>query len=117
MNRRSLLWPLALASAFVVGAALNAGMHSARAAGTHKIGMMNSTYGPGAISAKVGDTVVFDNDDYENHWVYSPTVDHQMSKAGIKPGEKFELLLGKPGKFLVLCALHTKMTTTITVVK
>ena len=60
---------------------------------------------------------VFDNDDYENHWVYSPTVDHLVSKAGIKPGEKFELMLGKPGKFMILCALHTKMTTTITVVK
>jgi plastocyanin len=117
MNRRSLLWPLALAGAFGIGVALNVGMHAANAASQHKIGMMNSTYGPGAISARVGDTIVFDNDDYENHWVYVPTVDHQVSRAGIKPGEKFEIMLGKPGKFLVLCALHTKMTTTISVVK
>lgn len=117
MNRRLLLWPLALAGAFTIGAAVNVGVHAARAATTHKIGMMNSTYGPGAVSAKVGDTVVFDNDDYENHWVYSPTVDHLVSKAGIKPGEKFELTLGRPGKVLILCGLHTKMSTTITVAK
>lgn len=117
MNRRFLLWPIALGGAFVIGAALNVGVHSAKAASQHKIGMMNSTYGPGAISAKVGDTVVFDNDDYENHWVYSPTVDHLVSRAGMKPGDKFELTLGKPGKFLIMCGLHTKMTTIITVVK
>jgi len=65
--------------------------------------------------AKVGDTLSFVNDDYENHWVYVPTFGHQISRAGIKPGESWNVELQRPGTFIVNCGLHSKMTTTVTV--
>ena len=108
------LFGLALAVAVGTGALLGFGLETARAAQIHKVGMADSKYGP-AIKAKVGDTLSFVNDDYENHWVYVPTFGHQISRAGIKPGESWNVELQRPGTFIVNCGLHSKMTTTVTV--
>jgi plastocyanin len=109
---------LGLAAAVAAGAALGiVGMDAARAASQIKVSMAGSTYGPKAIKAKVGDTIVFTNDDHGNHWVYVPTVGFLVSKAGIKPGENFELKATSAGTFLVQCGLHTGMTATVTVEK
>jgi plastocyanin len=78
--------------------------------------MAGSNYTPAAVSARVGDTIRFDNDDFENHWVYVPSVgNYQVSRAGIKPGETFDIVARTPGKFTVLCGLHTSMETIVTV--
>ncbi len=106
---------LALAVATAGGAAIGFSLDPAWAAQTHKIGMADSQYGPRAVKAKVGDTLSFTNDDYENHWVYVPTFGHQISRAGIKPGEGWNVMLGKPGTFIVQCGLHSKMSATVTV--
>jgi len=114
MKTGNWLFGLALATAVGTGGVLGFGLEAARAAQTHKIGMAESKYGP-AIKAKVGDTLSFVNDDYENHWVYVPTFGHQISRAGMKPGESWNVELTRPGTFLVNCGLHSKMTTTVTV--
>jgi len=44
-----------------------------------------------------------------------PTFGHQISRAGMKTGDKWEVQLNKPGTFLVNCGLHAKMTATVTV--
>ena len=114
MKQDKWLFGLALATAVGTGSILGFGMEAARAAQIHKVGMAESKYGP-AIKAKVGDTLSFVNDDYENHWVYVPTFGHQISRAGMKPGETWNVELHRPGTFLVNCGLHSKMTTTVTV--
>jgi plastocyanin len=106
---------LALAMAVGLGVALGIGLDPARAAQAHKVAMADSQFGPRTLKAKVGDTLSFDNDDYENHWVYVPTFGHQISRAGMKPGDKWQVMLTKPGTFLVNCGLHAKMTATVTV--
>lgn len=109
---------LALATALAAGATLGfVGSDSALAATQVKVSMAGSTYGPKAVKAKVGDTIVFVNDDHENHWVYVPTVGFLVSKAGIKPGENFEYKATAAGRFLVLCGLHKDMSATVTVEK
>lgn len=115
MSKNNWLFGLALATAGAIGIVGGFGFESARAAQTHKMGMADSQFGPRAVKAKVGDTLTFANDDYENHWIYVPTFGHQISRNGIKPGENWEVVLHKPGTFLVNCGLHSKMTATVTV--
>jgi plastocyanin len=107
---------LAVAAAAGIGLGITAG--SVFAGTAHKVSMAGSKYAPAAVSARVGDTIRFDNDDFENHWVYVPTVgNYQVSRAGIKPGEAFDIVARAPGKFTVLCGLHTSMETVVTVTK
>ena len=87
---------------------LGFGLETGRAAQAHKVGMADSKYGPATIKAKVGDTLSFVNDDYENHWVYVPTFGHQISRAGIKPGESWNVELQRPGTFIVNCGLPAR---------
>jgi plastocyanin len=95
------------AGAFGIGLGVMAGSVSASTA--HKVSMSGSTYAPKAMQARVGDTIRFDNDDFENHWVYVPTAGYQVSRAGQKPGETFDIVVRKAGTFTVLCGLHTQM--------
>lgn len=110
---------LILAAALAGGVAfgLGLGMDDARAGAEIKVGMAGSTFGPKAVTAKVGDTINFVNDDTENHWVYTAKPGMLVSRAGIRPGDNFKLDLAKAGTFEVLCGLHSAMTMTITVKK
>ena len=44
-----------------------------------------------------------------------PVRDTPAYRAGIKPGESWNVELQRPGTFIVNCGLHSKMTTTVTV--
>jgi plastocyanin len=115
MTTQMKIGPAALLAAGAFGVGLGAMAGSVSASTAHKVSMSGSVYAPNAMQAKVGDTIRFDNDDFENHWVYVPTQGFQVSRAGLKPGEAFDVVLRKPGTFTVLCALHTQMETVITV--
>ena len=80
-----------------------------------KVSMVGSTYAPGDVKAKVGDTLVFSNDDFTSHWVYVPTMGYAVSRAGLTEGESFKLPLRKAGTFRVACGLHESMVMTVTV--
>lgn len=116
MSRRSTAGLLAVAAAAGIGLGITAG--SVFAGTAHKVSMSGSRYAPAAVNAKVGDIIRFDNDDFENHWVYVPSVgNYQVSRAGIKPGETFDIVARTPGTFTVLCGLHASMETVVTVSK
>lgn len=108
---------IALAFALGAGIALGIGADSARAGAEIKVAMAGVTYAPKMVEARVGDILNFSNDDFVNHWVYVPTLGHQISRANQKPGEDFKVTLGKDGTFEVLCALHTNMAMTVAVRK
>ena len=80
-----------------------------------KVSMVGSAYAPGEVKAKVGDTLVFSNDDFTSHWVYVPTMGYAVSRAGLKEGETFKLPLRRAGTFRVACGLHESMVMTVTV--
>lgn len=107
--------PLGLCVALAAGMML--GIGGGVAATSHKVSMAGSKYAPTAIQAKVGETISLVNDDFENHWVYVPTAGFEVSRAGLKPGESFDVALRRPGTFTVLCGLHTSMEATVTVSK
>lgn len=115
MSKMRWTFGLALGTALAGGGVLGFHAETARAAGQVKMGMLGGLYGPKLVKAKVGDSLLFNNDDGENHWVYVPSPGFMVSRAGLKPGETFELKLLKPGTFTVLCGLHTDMSATVTV--
>ena len=67
------------------------------------------------LSAQVGDTVVFDNDDIFAHNIYSDTPGIEFDFRKQMPGEKDVLVLDKAVVFDVKCAIHPRMKMTITV--
>jgi plastocyanin len=87
------------------------------AAGEHKVGMIGMQYAPQQVAAKVGDTLVFDNDDTENHAVFSPSFGHGFDLGAQKPGEMKKLEVRKEGTFDVECVFHPDMVTKVTVSK
>lgn len=118
MFTRSTAGGVVLAAAAAIGVGLGITAGSVFAGTAHKVSMAGSKYAPAAVTARVGDTIRFDNDDFENHWVYVPTVGgYQVSRAGIKPGESFDIVARAPGRFTVLCGLHASMETVVTVSK
>ncbi|MGE3280053.1 MAG: cupredoxin domain-containing protein [Alphaproteobacteria bacterium] len=88
---------------------------SAIAAAEHRITMAGSDYAPASIEAKVGDTLVFENDDTEAHNVFVPTVGFSTDLGKQDPGKSARLLLTKPGSFEVECVFHQDMNMRVTV--
>jgi plastocyanin len=97
-------------------AILIAGVHSgAGAAEVHTVAMAGMAYAPAQITARIGDTIRFINDDTADHVVFVPTVGHAIDLGGQKPGEAREMKLTKAGRFEVECANHDHMLLAIEV--
>jgi plastocyanin len=99
----------------LVGGFFLAGAATAYSAAEHRIGMLGSTYAPNAIEAKVGDMLVFVNDDTEAHDVFVPTVGFATDLGKQDPGKETRLPLLKAGTFEIECVFHQAMLTRITV--
>ncbi|BBK32937.1 hypothetical protein STHU_35710 [Allostella humosa] len=99
--RKSVLGPAFGAIALLAAAGASAAEHTVTMAG--------SIYGPDILKAKVGDTVVFDNDDDMSHAVFVPTVGHGVDLGTQKGGEKRSLVLRRAGRFEVECVVHEDM--------
>ena len=67
------------------------------------------------LSAQVGDTVVFVNDDRFAHNIYSETPEFEFDFRKQMPGEKDILVLDEALVFEVRCAIHPRMKMTISV--
>jgi plastocyanin len=80
-----------------------------------QVSMAGSEYVPVQITAKVGDTLVFNNDDDTNHMVFVPTYGFGVDLGSQKPGEVRKLALKRAGSFEVECVVHREMLTKVTV--
>ena len=106
-----------IAGGLAGGVALGAVAGDVFAAKEVSVSMVRNQFGPKAIEAKVGDTLAFVNSDITNHWVFSPTIDHQVSFGPQKPGDTVRLALTKPGSLKIACALHANMNATVNVTR
>jgi len=84
------------------------------------VGLESPFYVPNTIQASVGETIVFDNVDSNQHTVTSvksgtTEYDGKFDSSLLRPGEKFELTLNEKGNYDYFCALHTSMQGTIIV--
>jgi plastocyanin len=101
------------AAAAVLFAATGAGAQ--QAGQEHKVNMTAIAYAPKTLSVKVGDTILFVNNDPVDHDVFIPTKDFAANLGTQKPGTTTSLTVGRAGTFDVECVLHENMKTKVTV--
>lgn len=85
------------------------------AAETHTVTMAGMAYSPASLTAQVGDTIRFVNDDAADHVVFVPTAGHAVDLGAQEPGTEKTLALMKPGTFEVECVNHDHMLLTVEV--
>ena len=86
-----------------------------RTAKTHTVTITGNKYSPASLTIKVGDTVVWKNDDDKDHTVNGD--DKSLRSDNISPGDDFEHTFAKAGTFKYACKYHPREKGTITVEK
>jgi len=94
---------------FVQAAFFAAVLASPAAAEDFVVTMVGSNYSPSSISASIGDTIRFVNDDGTDHNVFVPTTSHALDLGKQEPGSEIDLVLRTPGNFDVECVFHAHM--------
>jgi plastocyanin len=88
---------------------------AAAAAGEVEVTQRDKTFLPGQVSLKVGDTLVFKNEDPITHNMFSRSEPNDFNLKLQKPGEDMRQTFRAPGEVLVRCAIHPKMKLLVTV--
>lgn len=108
LSRRILL--CVAAGAFAAGAV-------AAAAEQHVVGQKNKVFTVSTVAAKVGDEVLFRNDDAIFHNIFSLTEGQAFDLGAYGPGISKKVKLEKPGRIEVECAIHPRMKMVIDVTR
>jgi plastocyanin len=83
---------------------------------TVSVEMTDTAFDPSEVTAKVGDTIEWENyDDFDHNVVADSGADFQSDDFG--KGGTFEWTAAKPGEVTYECTIHPGMTGTITVEK
>jgi plastocyanin len=72
-------------------------------------------FNPGAMTVKVGDAVVFLNDDSVTHHVYSSTKGQEFSLETLNAGKSGSHTFANKGRVDVRCGLHPGMRLVVTI--
>lgn len=96
-----------LAAAFLSGGAV--ACVGALAATQHTIGEKGKVFSRTEIDIKVGDSVLFVNDDNIAHNVMSQAPENKFNLGLIKPGTATPVTFNTAGDILVICAIHPSM--------
>ncbi len=81
----------------------------------HVVGQKNKSFSVGVVRAKVGDVVLFRNDDGVFHNIFSLTSGLGFDLGAYAPGSSRQVTLDKPGRIDVECAIHPRMKMVIDV--
>ena len=98
----------AVATAFLTGGAV-ASIAALAYAAEHKVGEKGKVFSVAELAIKVGDTVVFENDDNVAHNVMSNTDGNKFNLGLIKPGAATPVTFKTAGDVQILCAIHPSM--------
>lgn len=82
---------------------------SSALAETHLISQKDRRFRPNQIKIKVGDEVVFSNDDPIKHNVFSKSAVKRFDFTFFKKDERFTVKFDKPGLVPVWCSIHPTM--------
>ena len=93
----------------VLAAAFLAGNAAAFAATEKTISQKGKVFSESEIAIKVGDTVVFVNDDNVFHNVLSTHAENKFNLGSLKPGSSTPVTFKAAGEVQVLCAMHPSM--------
>jgi plastocyanin len=85
------------------------------AAEDHVISQKGKRFQPESLKVKVGDRVLFQNDDEITHNVFSRTPGTEFNVKLQQPGSSSPVTFEKPGPVEVRCAIHPAMKMVIEV--
>jgi plastocyanin len=85
----------------------------AAAAGPVSVHISNFTFGPKMVTVKVGQTIIWTNDDDIPHTVVA--TDGSFRSKVLDTGQSFSFTFTKPGQIAYFCSLHPMMTGKVTV--
>jgi plastocyanin len=88
---------------------LASSLAGAASAGDVEVTQKDKTFLPGEVTMKVGDTLLFHNDDEVIHNMFSRSEGFEFNLKLQKPGEDMRQSFQKPGTAVVRCAIHPKM--------
>ena len=103
------------AGAAVAGAALGTLVAFAALAGESRVIQTGKAFDPKALTVKAGDSIVFANEDFYDHNVYSESEGNVFNLGIQPPGQTNAVTLASAGTVQVLCRIHPKMKLVITV--
>jgi len=98
---------LALGTAGAVAQQAQQQPQQAAAAGEAEISIQSFQFVPAILTIKAGTAITWINRDEEPHNVVSP--ERVFRSKAIDGGEKFTVVLDKPGTYNYLCAVHPHM--------
>jgi len=80
-----------------------------------EVSQSNKQFSTEAVTAAVGELLLFSNQDNVAHNVHSTREGHHFNLGLQKPGESARLELAADGTIAIRCAVHPKMKLTVTV--
>jgi plastocyanin len=83
------------------------------AGGAAQVTMANIAFNPTQVTAKVGQTVKWTNQDGVPHNVTAPT----FRSKDLQPGQSYSYRVTRAGTFRYVCTIHPQMVATIQVVR
>lgn len=86
-------------------------------AGETTVYQKDKAFAPGTVTVKVGDDVVFANEDSTTHNVMARSGANAFNLGALAPGKSGKVSFSEPGTVKVTCAIHPKMKMTIQVEK
>lgn len=89
---------------------------SAGAVDPPSITQQGIAFTPRAVTIKVGQQVLFRNEDPFGHNVYSPSMNGIFDIGLQEPGTETPVTFSAPGEFTIQCRIHPKMRAKVTVV-
>ncbi len=87
------------------------GSSSGGGAGTVSVSLQNFAFNPSNVTAKVGDTVSFTNNDSVQHHIFVGSTDMGVQD----PGATVTFKADKAGTYPLKCIIHPSMTGSLTV--
>jgi plastocyanin len=90
---------------------------TAAGAAEHVVGQKNKSFTVSNVEAKVGDEVLFRNDDAVFHSIFSLTAGQSFDLGAYAPGLSKKVMLDQPGRIDVECAIHPRMKMVIDVTR
>ena len=90
---------------------------AAHAAQEHVVAQKDKKFSTGAVQAKVGDTLVFRNDDPFFHNIFSLSESQTFDLGSYPQGEARKVTLKKEGVVEIECAIHPEMKMSVKVAK
>jgi plastocyanin len=88
---------------------------AATSAGVQVVRQHNRQFSVATVHARVGDTIVFTNDDPFVHNIFSMSDAQSFDLGAFGKGQSRKLTLKSPGRIEVGCAIHPEMKLTIEV--